>query len=82
MSKASSRSRSRNLSNGGDLALADLAETVRSAFLDWFDPTGQLRVYQVDPPFEVDGGDLRRRVVADGSSDELRFSPALTIHVN
>jgi len=46
-------------SGSGDLALADKAEDIRVAFQDWFDPTGALRVYQVDPPVEVDGGDLR-----------------------
>ena len=44
--------------NAGDLELADMAEAVRTAFLDWFDPSGQLRIFQVDPPIEVDGGDL------------------------
>ena len=44
----------------GDLPLADLAEEFRAAFLDWIDPaTGTIRVYQVNPPVEVDAGDLR-----------------------
>lgn len=42
----------------GDLNLADMAETVRGAFLDWVDPSGELRINQIDPPIEVDGGDL------------------------
>jgi hypothetical protein len=42
----------------GDLDLAEMAQTVHDAFLDWHDPTGHLRVVQVDPPIEVDGGDL------------------------
>jgi len=44
--------------NTDDLPLAQFAQSVHDAFLDWFDPTGMLRVYQVDPPIEVDGGDL------------------------
>lgn len=42
-----------------DLPLADMAEQFRDAFLDWFDPSGFVRVYQVNPPLEVDAGDLR-----------------------
>lgn len=43
----------------GDLSLADMAEALRNAFIDWFDATGAVRVYQVNPPIEVDAGDLR-----------------------
>jgi hypothetical protein len=45
--------------DAGDLALADMADQFRAAFLDWFDGTGAMRVYQVNPPLEVDAGDLR-----------------------
>jgi hypothetical protein len=43
----------------GDLALADMAEAFRTAFIDWFDDSGAIRVREVDPPLEVDAGDLR-----------------------
>ena len=44
----------------GDLPLADMAEQFRTEFLDWFEPTaGAIRIYQVNPPLEVDAGDLR-----------------------
>lgn len=43
----------------GDIDLARQADAVWWAFQDWSDPTGLLRVSQVQPPIEVDAGDLR-----------------------
>jgi hypothetical protein len=43
----------------GDIPLAQMGDEISAAFLDWTDPTGALRIYQVNPPTEVDGGDMR-----------------------
>ena len=43
----------------GDLNLADMADAFRAAFVDWFDDSGAIHIYEIDLPNEVDAGDLR-----------------------
>lgn len=44
---------------GTDSEATAAADVVRSAFCNWTDATGNLRVQDAQPPQELDGGDFR-----------------------
>ena len=48
-------------SGDGDLPAVDAAESVRSAFHDWHDPTGLLAIIDTSPPPDTEYGDSRGR---------------------
>lgn len=43
----------------GDGPVTDAAQTLRDLMANWRDDTGQLRVQDVGPPLDLDGGDFR-----------------------